>query len=141
MPLCDRAFVTGELSTMDVLALMRVADVTVGGVGWIVPAALAMRRRAFIVLGGNGGQVVIRKGWNDLNGEQALMFVRERYQLSEGDISRGKRQMAFIKALMTKAISTETITNPVMITGCAVWAATMRPAITLARATSKVPGR
>lgn len=64
---------------------------------------------------GNGGQVVIRKGWNDLNGEQALMFVRERYQLSEGDISRGKRQMAFIKALMTKAISTETITNPVRV--------------------------
>lgn len=55
MPLCDRAFVRGELSTMQVLELMRAADVTVGGVGWIVPAALAMRSRAFIVLGGNGG--------------------------------------------------------------------------------------
>ena len=53
---------------------------------------------------GNGGPVVIKKGWNDLNGEQALGFVRERYTLSEGDISRGRRQLAFIKALMLKAI-------------------------------------
>ena len=28
---------------------------------------------------GNGGPVVIKKGWNDLDGEQALAFVRERY--------------------------------------------------------------
>ena len=64
---------------------------------------------------GNGGPVVIKKGWNDLNGEQALGFVRERYTLSEGDISRGRRQLAFIKALMLKAISTETVTNPLKI--------------------------
>jgi hypothetical protein len=55
MPVCDRAFVRGELSVVDLLELMRAADVTVGGVGWIVPAALAMGSRAFIVLGGNGG--------------------------------------------------------------------------------------
>ena len=65
--------------------------------------------------GGNGGPYVINQGWNDLNGEQALAFVRERYQLSEGDISRGRRQMAFIKALMTKALSKETITNPIKV--------------------------
>lgn len=64
---------------------------------------------------GNGGPVVIRQGWNDLNGEQALFFVRERYQLSQGDISRGRRQMAFVKALMTKALSRETITNPARV--------------------------
>ena len=64
---------------------------------------------------GNGGPVVIKKGWNDLDGEQALAFVRERYTLSEGDISRGRRQLAFIKALMMKAISKETVTNPVKI--------------------------
>ena len=53
---------------------------------------------------GNGG-IDIKQGWNTLNGKQALSFVRERYQLSEGDISRGKRQMAFVKALLMKAIS------------------------------------
>lgn len=64
---------------------------------------------------GNGGPVVIKKGWNDLNGQQALGFVRERYTLSEGDISRGRRQLAFIKALFLKATAPETITNPVKI--------------------------
>lgn len=64
---------------------------------------------------GNGGPVVIKKGWNNLNGEEALGFVRERYTLSQGDISRGRRQLAFIKALLLKATSTETITNPVKI--------------------------
>ncbi len=64
---------------------------------------------------GNGGPVVIHKGWNDLNGEQALAFVRERYELSEGDISRGRRQQAFIKALMLKGLSRETLTNPITL--------------------------
>ncbi len=64
---------------------------------------------------GNGGQVVIQKGWNNLDGTQALAFVRERHQLSEGDISRGRRQLAFIKALLLKAISPATVTNPVKI--------------------------
>lgn len=65
--------------------------------------------------GGNGGDVVIKKGWNELNGTQALAFVRERYSLSEGDISRGRRQLAFIKALLLKATSRETVTNPLTI--------------------------
>ena len=62
------------------------------------------------------GAFQIKEGFNDLNGEQALAFVRERYQLSEGDISRGRRQQAFIKALMLKAISVETLTNPITLT-------------------------
>ena len=32
-------------------------------------------------------------------------LVRERYTLSEGDISRGRRQLSFIKALLLKATS------------------------------------
>ncbi len=64
---------------------------------------------------GNGGPVVIKQGWNKLNGEQALAFVRERYTLSEGDISRGRRQLAFIKALMLEAKSSATIANPVRL--------------------------
>lgn len=62
---------------------------------------------------GNGGPVAIRQGWNDLNGEQALAFVRERYQLSQGDISRGRRQQAFLKALMLKVLDRDTLLNPV----------------------------
>jgi LCP family protein required for cell wall assembly len=66
---------------------------------------------------GNGGPAVIHKGWNDLNGTEALAFVRERYQLSEGDISRGRRQLAVIKALLLKATSPETLANPLKIAG------------------------
>lgn len=66
--------------------------------------------------GGNGG-VAITKGWNDLDGEQALGFVRERYELSEGDISRGQRQQAWMKAIMTKALSPGVLLNPVKFSG------------------------
>ncbi|WP_345207735.1 LCP family protein [Fodinibacter luteus] len=62
-----------------------------------------------------GGSDGIVEGWNDLDGEQALAFVRERYTLSEGDISRGRRQLAFIKALFLKATSPENITNPLAV--------------------------
>lgn len=57
----------------------------------------------------------IVKGWNNVDGRMALAFVRERYHLSQGDISRGQRQMAFLKALLTKATSRETLTNPLTI--------------------------
>jgi LCP family protein required for cell wall assembly len=54
----------------------------------------------------------IHVGVNHLDGEAALWFVRERYQLSQGDLSRGRRQQAFVKALMLKVLSKETLTNP-----------------------------
>lgn len=52
------------------------------------------------------------KGTMHMNGPMALAFVRERKQLSEGDISRGKRQQAFIKALMLKGLSKDVLLNP-----------------------------
>ncbi|NMM24102.1 MAG: LCP family protein [Phycicoccus sp.] len=55
----------------------------------------------------------VHVGLNHLDGTAALAFVRERHQLSEGDISRGRRQQAFIKALMLKALSKQTLGNPV----------------------------
>lgn len=54
----------------------------------------------------------VHVGMNHLGGQAALGFVRERYQLKEGDISRGRRQQAFVKALMLKALSKQTLTNP-----------------------------
>jgi len=57
--------------------------------------------------------LVVRVGMNHLNGEAGLAFVRDRYQLSQGDISRGRRQQAFVKALMLKILSKETLSNPV----------------------------
>jgi len=63
---------------------------------------------------GDGGRV-FRKGMMHMDGETALVFVRQRYTLSEGDISRGQRQMAFIKALMLKTLSKDVLTNPLKL--------------------------
>jgi len=54
-PPAHRYFVHGELAVRELLALVRDADIVVGGVGWIVPAALALKVKTFVVLGGHGG--------------------------------------------------------------------------------------
>lgn len=54
LPPHHEAFVQGEFNVRQLLALAGAADVIVGGVGWIVPAALALRRPAFVILGGQG---------------------------------------------------------------------------------------
>jgi LCP family protein required for cell wall assembly len=63
------------------------------------------------------GYGTVHVGMNHLEGKAALGFVRERHQLSQGDLSRGRRQMAFVKALMLKALARETLTNPVRFAG------------------------
>ena len=55
LPPAHRYFVHGELAVRELLALVRDADIVVGGVGWIVPAALALKVKTFVVLGGHGG--------------------------------------------------------------------------------------
>lgn len=51
------------------------------------------------------------QGENFLNGEQALIFSRERYAFTEGDRQRGKNQMAVIKGVINKALSPELLKN------------------------------
>ena len=55
MPPNNLALTRGELSTQQLLATIRDASVVVGGVGWIVPAAVALGTPTFVILGGNGG--------------------------------------------------------------------------------------
>ena len=62
-----------------------------------------------------GGEGAIEEGWNELNGAAALDFVRERHELSQGDISRGRRQLALIKAVLLEATSRDTLTNPLTV--------------------------
>lgn len=57
------------------------------------------------------------EGMIDLSGEEALRFVRERYAFSDGDYSRVGNQQLFIKAVMAKILSKETLTNPAKISG------------------------
>jgi len=51
----DNNFMSGELRVMDMLALLGASDIVIGGVGWIVPASIALKRHCFVVLGGQGG--------------------------------------------------------------------------------------
>jgi len=55
LPPHDTAWINGQVKADRLFALVQAADVLVGGVGWIVPAAVAARKRAFVVLGGQGG--------------------------------------------------------------------------------------
>ncbi len=50
-----------------------------------------------------------QKGENTLNGEQALAFARERYNVSGGDNTRGKNQMKVIKAVVDKLSGSTTL--------------------------------
>ena len=51
------------------------------------------------------------QGENYVNGEQALVFARERYAFQEGDRQRGKNQMAVIRGVVKKALSPEILTS------------------------------
>ena len=51
----------------------------------------------------------IHKGENELNGENALGFARERYTVKGGDNGRGKNQMKVITAIVKKMTSGTTI--------------------------------
>lgn len=53
-PVADKVFHGGELDVRRLMALCQHADVLVGGVGWIVPAALHLHRPTVIIGGGQG---------------------------------------------------------------------------------------
>ncbi|WOP19581.1 LCP family protein [Raineyella sp. LH-20] len=47
-----------------------------------------------------------------LQGENALAYVRERYDLPRGDFDRAERQRTVIQAIMRKALSADVLANP-----------------------------
>lgn len=51
------------------------------------------------------------KGYNDVNGEEALSFARERHSFSEGDRQRVKNQQAVLAALIKKVSSKSILTK------------------------------
>jgi LCP family protein required for cell wall assembly len=55
---------------------------------------------------------VFTKGTMHMNGEQALDWVRQRKQFARGDFARMQHQQQFLIALMDKASSTGTLSNP-----------------------------
>jgi len=55
---------------------------------------------------------IFTQGNHHFNGAEALDYVRQRYQFADGDITREKHQQLFLKAVMDKAASSGTLTNP-----------------------------
>ncbi|MDI3895854.1 hypothetical protein QK382_29785 [Pseudomonas aeruginosa] len=55
LPPADIQFHKGELPVEQLLALLQHADAVIGGIGWIVPAAIAAKVPAWIICGGQGG--------------------------------------------------------------------------------------
>jgi LCP family protein required for cell wall assembly len=57
--------------------------------------------------------ITLTAGTQQLDGQQALNYVRERYALSSNsDIGRMKRQQAFIASMINKVVSAGTLTRP-----------------------------
>ncbi|WP_245579790.1 LCP family protein [Brevibacterium album] len=57
------------------------------------------------------------QGENELDGEQALAFVRERKGFADGDLQRARNQQAYLKGLTSKIISADTLSNPNKVAG------------------------
>ncbi|BCW59983.1 MULTISPECIES: LCP family protein [Micrococcaceae] len=58
---------------------------------------------------------VYAAGKQTFNGDEALAFVRERKSFSDGDYQRVRNQQAYLKAIISKTIARETLTNPVTV--------------------------
>jgi len=59
------------------------------------------------------GNIYLRKGTYEADGDQALDYVRVRQVISNnGDIGRMRRQQAFLASMANKAISAGTLANP-----------------------------
>ncbi|QIK84279.1 LCP family protein [Sanguibacter sp. HDW7] len=65
--------------------------------------------------GGLGG-LIVAKGTHVLDGKQALAYARQRYGLPGGDFDRVKRQQNWARAILTKAVSQGTLTDPAKAT-------------------------
>ena len=55
LPPADAQYHKGELPVEQLLALVKGAAAVIGGIGWLVPAALAAKVPAWIICGGQGG--------------------------------------------------------------------------------------
>lgn len=59
-----------------------------------------------------GVDIPTQHGSLHFDGEGALQFVRERYGLAGGDFDRVKRQQAWLRAVITKTLSSDTLSDP-----------------------------
>lgn len=53
------------------------------------------------------------KGEVTIQGEEALVYVRQRYGMPNGDLDRAERQRAVVKAILMKMLTLDVLANPV----------------------------
>ncbi|MFJ1758470.1 LCP family protein [Kitasatospora sp. NPDC088134] len=56
-------------------------------------------------------------GTHHMDGAQALLYVRERHGLPNGDLDRTKRQQNFLRSLMLQTMNSGTLSSPSRLTG------------------------
>ncbi|WP_030263045.1 LCP family protein [Streptomyces sp. NRRL B-24484] len=56
-------------------------------------------------------------GTHHMDGAEALLYVRERHGLPNGDLDRSKRQQNFLRALMIQTMNAGTLGSPARLTG------------------------
>lgn len=56
--------------------------------------------------------VTFTQGINHLNGDQALIYVRQRYELAGGDFDREQRQQNYLRAMLTATSQDNLLGNP-----------------------------
>jgi LCP family protein required for cell wall assembly len=90
------------------------AEVTdeLGGVNITLPNGMQGATR-------DGREVDLEPGTHLLDGEEALVYARDRMNTPGGDFGRVQRQQNWVRALMNAAITDGALSNPVRATGLA----------------------
>lgn len=60
-------------------------------------------------------KITWNQGWQKLEGERALQYVRTRHGLANGDFDRINRQQNFLRETMTQVLSNGTTGNPIQL--------------------------
>ena len=95
-----------HLAVIDFAGFEKVTD-ALGGVDMNVEKTITSIHKPFRTF---------QAGKNHFNGAEALDYIRQRYQFPDGDISRERHQQQFLRAIMDKAASSGTLTNPGKLT-------------------------
>ena len=90
-----------HVALIDFGGFVQVTD-AVGGVDMMVEETITSIHPPFRVF---------TAGMNHFSGEEALDYVRQRYQFPDGDFARIRHQHMYLKALLDKAVSLGTVTN------------------------------
>lgn len=89
LPYADVRYHQGELPVEQLLALVANASAVIGGIGWLVPAALSAKVPAWIICGGQGGynapELITPKGQRNITFAVPDNFCRCRLKMHNCD--------------------------------------------------------